>query len=238
MADGKPKSPRATCFHCGEVIQWTNPRLAKEQEEENKVVQAANAAKYVVARAEAKKAGLQDWQATIEEQELPHKMERAYQNSERWYHYREDEGTIVHCPTTREWKRFEKKDRDGYWYGKTALPKEFCHRNVNGQYRNHICNRAVKEIYDGKEPLCGVHLAHEKRRDKEQADRSEAGAIKDYIRTEVKKLCDILQEDFGLEAGVHEQYRYQGAGRGYEHNPSGKVVVDPKALLDLLEETF
>jgi hypothetical protein len=240
---GKPKSPRSTCLRCGEILQWTTARLPKAQEDENAIVEAANAAKWAQARKEAKEAGMHEWQATIEEADLPHKKPRG---RESWYHYREEEGTIHQCPKTREWRLYEsprtkkimeKGGSDGYWVGPTALPKEYCTRTIDSaSYYDDTCNRPAKEIWEGREPLCGIHLAHLKKYERQQEKDRERRELESYIESEVTKLIAILKEDHGLDSSVHHRYWYSGGM--YHHTPSGKIVVDPKALLDLLEETF
>lgn len=218
-----PPSKQATCRNCGEVIFWTRPRLPKWQEDENRAVQKANEVKEKLADK-----NLWNWQKTADLVELPHKIQGSWK--EAWYHYREEEGTLSQCPVKR------KRSGSGkYWNGPSAKPKEFCSEFVEAQYSRGPCNRKVKGEWNG-EPLCGIHLARERKAEEKYRISQEEREITHYIIESTEELCKELEQDFGLKASVHLRRRWVNGG--WEHTPDGRVVVDPKALLELLVETF
>lgn len=238
----QPKSNKATCQNCGEVITWGRPRLPLDKEQENLAVQRINDRKKKEnPRPEGK--GFTEWELTLDLLKLPHKIEGSW--SERWWHYREDEGTTSHCPSKRKvdtltWKydtgSYKKGEKYEVTSGPTAKPKEFCSETINAQYSTYMCNRPVKGESPHGEPLCGRHLAVIRKDEEKQRVEQEKRELKNYILSATHDLCKILQEDFGLKVEPHEKRVWRS---GYwEHEPDGKVVVDPKALLSLLEETF
>lgn len=139
----------------------------------------------------------------------------------RWTHYPEAPGeNNIHCPGQEEGRR------------RSALATNYCGEHTQGGRwsSGSLCNRAVKGEWGGR-PLCGLHLAAERKRAKEEEERQQQQDLKEWALKHAKEQVDHLRA-YGLEAQPHEFWS------DYTHVVTGKVVVDPVKLLELLEETF
>ena len=111
----------------------------------------------------------------------------------------------------------------------TAKPKTFCAENVHTSWSSNLCNRPVK---DDELFMCGIHANHERKRRKKDEERDSHYELQRFIQENVAKLCTQLEEEWGLEASSHYQYNWGGGMGSY----TGKVLVDPEALLKLLDD--
>lgn len=104
-----------------------------------------------------------------------------------------------------------------------AEPREYCTFRTG---LGHICNKVVTE----KEWFaCGIHAARERERVKEQEANRKEREVQASIIEGVNELCIKLKAKFGLEYVEPEKVTYS---RSY----SGKVVLEPKELMDLLDD--
>lgn len=200
----------ATCLNCGKRLRWDRERLTEAQQIENKAVDDYNTS-------------LERSQYNLRKQR-PHQSPSSYN---RWTHATEQPGeNKVAC-------EIEGNGASRYNWRSKALPVEFCTSEINSYgYGDHTCNARSKDKKEwepfSQVPLCGRHLAPKKKEARDAEQRKEKYELQDWIRTEVTKVCDLLETNYGLEANLHYDY----GNRQY----TGRIVVDPKKLLDLLKE--
>lgn len=206
---GDPVNKFATCFYCGKRLRWDRPHLTEAQRIENKAVDDFNASLGFDERSKRKP--------------RPHDTPSSYQ---RWTHATEQPGEDkVPC---------EGQDEEtSYWNHKRATPLEFCTEDINAYgYGERTCNVRSKERAEweqfSKVPMCGRHLGPLKKQVRENQERAERRELQAWIQTEIGKMCDLLFESYGLEA--RQEYDF------HSHQYTGKIIVDPKKLLDILKE--
>jgi hypothetical protein len=108
----------------------------------------------------------------------------------------------------------------------TADTTNTCTEMVHRPWSITRCPRAAKE--DG---LCGIHLAAKRKREATQEKWQARNADRDKKLRAAKAACAALAER-GIAATPHYDH---ALGRRSESGHTGKVVVDPEAILAALE---
>lgn len=205
-----PKDQWATCFYCGKRIVWQRQNLTIQQQKENEEAAAYN-----------KEHDLRDSYGR-HDPGYRHRPHDPPGYKPRWTHAPEPPGeNRVRC-------EIPKPEGGGdYWRPPSAAPVEFCQASTQ---EGELCNRTAvpKERWSvvARHPVCGVHIKDEERYHKERIAREEQNQLNEWARDETQKMVDILKQAYGLDCTLENRYG------GY----TGKVVVDPNALLALLEE--
>lgn len=119
-----------------------------------------------------------------------------------------------------------KEDADTWPRYKTANPRSFCWVVMDTSWHMTHCTRPVTDF---DRHMCGIHAnAARKAEEKDRKWRDEVEMSR-YISEEVGKLIDRMKEEYGLEASLHHTPR--------DFRVTGKIVVDPVKLMELLEQT-
>lgn len=130
-----------------------------------------------------------------------------------WFHRGRELGEELHCDESDKNQRAE--------------PREYCveFTGSGSAYTTfRICNRPVKD-YDLF--MCGIH-ARVKREDARKREQYQAEReLSDHIFSSTLALQGRIEELFGLSSKTEYDWR--------EHAYTGKIAVNPRELLDLLE---
>lgn len=148
-----------------------------------------------------------------------------YRQTLRWHHLEPAQpGLPDLCP------QVEILDQSKWAPRTKATPRLWCSESVETSWHYNLCNRpaTVPEWH-----MCGIHGAHErKRREKEEKEQQEAEE-QAYVSEVLDKTIEYLKEEYDIDA---EKHYYRPHGDGWRGRYTGKIIVNPKQLVDILDE--
>lgn len=109
-----------------------------------------------------------------------------------------------------------------------AAPRDYCDEHVSSRDTWHvgqICNRPVK---DHDLFMCGIHARRKEQEERKRREYKEQRELSSYIYDETLRIQVEIADRFGLTTQPEYDWR--------QHEYTGKVVVNPRELLDLLIE--
>jgi hypothetical protein len=197
------------CRMCGEFIWWTR----KKHIEQRKV-----------------------WNS----KEQKHEYQPIERWEVRWWHKREGELEQKCVPEHVEaYKRISQNyhsEATRPYYNPYAIPTSFCpeHTESGYSYQNSTCHRRVKDAALG---MCGIHARPIREREARDRRQAEIQRQKEFEVKGIKGLIAELEKLGVKGATIH--YKIVPTYKSYPTHTSeitGKVVVDPEQLIDLLTE--
>lgn len=214
---GQPKNKIDVCLNCKERIYWRRPQYPSEVKA---AVEAYESAYRDRQRAWNKENPTQPSYKFPEKREPPYVVEHS---STGWYH-NTPYGDVRHCPNP---VKNDRKNR----YREVAIPTNYCVSSTDTGWHSEMCNRPQKFEHRG-EPMCGMHYRPIREQQEREVREAEEAAIKQWARDSLKEKIARLAT-FGLEAEIHSTVVDWAK---YKTQMTGKVTIDPDALLALLEE--
>lgn len=151
--------------------------------------------------------------------------------SKGWVHVvnrpiRVKDDLVMAMPTPEENRRYPNDKTH------SPQPSSWCMRSLNS---GGHCERVAKDTWrDGHsfEALCGLHLSQERKYQKEQEERENSEQLQSWLRSELEEKIARLDR-LGIQAEM--QYVIHYGGR-YSGSYSGKIIVDPDQLLEILDQ--
>lgn len=132
-----------------------------------------------------------------------------------WYHKGRTLGEELHCD-----EKAIPKVR--------AAPRDYCVEHISSRDAwsvGGMCNRKVK---DHDLFMCGIHARQSREDERKRKEYTEKRDLSNYVFDEVLRIQAEIAERFGLKTQAEYDWR--------QHEYTGKVVVNPRELLDLLIE--
>lgn len=140
-----------------------------------------------------------------------------------WKHHRRPIGDEIACDPSHT---------HPVWFDKTARPTTYCIEHTRGSdvyAARSMCNRPVKELYEGI-PMCGIHAGRYRREKRKEEEYRQHAEVSNYVMTETTALGMQLKEGFGLDSKIHYNF--------HTHEYTGLIMVNPAELLELLNSCF
>ncbi len=227
MAEELKKGQKDLCVHCGRPIVWDAPRFWKDTKE---IVPKGPDYIYIPGHRtpteaeKAKAAAYDNWVEYVKQRGTID-----WSDQDKVYHYGE---TWLHIMNTPIEKLADLARRcPGGKTFQTATPSSFCNevKNAGG-----TCYKKAKEIvkdsFEGKKALCGIHLAHLRKAVREAEARDQAAELEAWKAEELDKKITELKE-----LGIDADKEWLQSPPSYRRHYTGKVTVDPDQLLEILQ---
>ena len=229
MANTLKLGARDLCACCNQPIIWDSWRFWEDTEE---IIPKGPPYVHVpwghkpTAEQEAKIKAYDNWQE--------HLKTRPQVNVHGGKHFYKDE-TWMHIVSWPIEKRSDLRRACKGTKNQNATPSSWC---MVSQNSGGDCKRVAKEIvdtgYGGKKAMCGIHLAHVRKAQRQAEEQENQSAIEAWKAEELeRKIAELAK--YGVKAGK-EWVRHNV--NSYYGSYTGKVVVDPDKLLEILQDAI
>lgn len=110
-----------------------------------------------------------------------------------------------------------------------ATPRLWCSESINSSWTSNLCSRpaTVPEWH-----MCGIHANAKRKAEKREKERREKDELREYVKGALEDAVEFLNEEYELKAKIE----FEPWSDEFPRPLTGRISVDPTALINLLTE--